>query len=124
MNCDDITIAGCALHNQPVYTEPFIVPVRMDTTDFNQQLLLLQRLKDKDPDAFVQLSNDYSEDLLLLAYTIVRNSEQSTLAVEYLFAQLWEGDHFNDVTPPLHHFLYKELKRCCRHIQDDAWGRS
>ncbi|MFT3822371.1 MAG: hypothetical protein QM731_00575 [Chitinophagaceae bacterium] len=88
----------------------------MDAAEFDKQMELLQRLKNKEVGAFEELSKEYSEDLLLLAYTILKNPEDSAKAVECLFTALWEREQFDDVTPPLHHFLYRELKKCCRLI--------
>lgn len=86
----------------------------MDAINFNDEISLLQGLRNKDIRAFSQLYREYSEDLLLLAYTIVHDPVISNQVVDKLFTELWESRPFEHVTPPIHHFLYRELKNNCR----------
>lgn len=85
----------------------------MENTDFEDELKLLEGLKHKNIHAFIKLYKDYSEDLLVLAYSLVGDAALSSRAVETLFTGLWEQGQFANVHPPLHHFLYSELRKIC-----------
>ena len=88
----------------------------MENNDFADELVLLEGLKNKNIKAFAKLYKEYSEDLLLLAFTLVNDPLLSNRAVDNLFIALWEKKVFDDITPPLHHFLYSELRKCCKKI--------
>jgi hypothetical protein len=86
----------------------------METTDFEDELKLLEGLKHRNIHAFIKLYKDYSEDLLVLAYTLIGDPALSSLAVDRLFTTLWEQGQFAHIGPPLHHFLYSELRKLCQ----------
>lgn len=86
----------------------------MENSDFPDELVLLEGLKNKDIKAFATLYKEYSEDLLLLAYTLMGDPALSHRAVDNLFTDLWEKQVFADITPPIHHFLYSELRKNCK----------
>jgi hypothetical protein len=82
--------------------------------DFEDEYVLLEGLKNKNVNAFATLYKEYSEDLLLLAYTLVGDAHLCHRAVDALFTDLWEKDVFTHITPPIHHFLYSELRKNCK----------
>lgn len=86
----------------------------METIDFEDEQQLLDGLKHKNIHAFIRLYKDYSEDLLVLAYTLVGDAALSSRAVDRLFTNLWEQSRFTEIRPPLHHFLYSELRKICQ----------
>jgi hypothetical protein len=86
----------------------------MEPADFEDELVLLEGLKNKSIKAFSALYKEYSEDLLLLAYTILGDPTLSHRAVDKLFIDLWEKQVFTNITPPIHHFLYSELRKNCK----------
>ena len=86
----------------------------MKTHDFEDELKLLEGLKQRNIHAFIKLYKDYSEDLLVLAYTLVGDPVLSSRAVDGLFTRLWEEDVFTNINPPIHHFLYSELRNICK----------
>lgn len=86
----------------------------METTDFEDELKLLDGLKLRNIHAFIKLYKDYSEDLLVLAYTLIGDPALSSRAVDKLFTNLWEQGRFTGIQPPLHHFLYSELRKICQ----------
>lgn len=89
-------------------------PSGMENADFADELELLEELKNKNIKAFATLYKEYSEDLLLFAYTLTGDPAQCHQAVDSLFIELWEKGDFTLITPPLHHFLYSEIRNRCK----------
>lgn len=87
---------------------------RMKDIDFKDEHILLDGLKEKNIHSFIKLYKEYSEDLLVLAYTLTGDPILSSQAVDQLFTILWEKDVFTHVKPPIHHFLYSELRKYCQ----------
>ena len=85
----------------------------VENTDFRDELALLEGLKRRNVHAFIRLYKEYSEDLLVLAYTLTGDPILSSQAVDMLFTDLWDKGSFTDITPPIHHFLYSELRKYC-----------
>jgi len=86
----------------------------MGNTDFEDELALLEGLKAKNVQAFSKLYKLYSEDLLLLAFALTGDPLRCERAVDKLFLDLWEKDMSAVITPPIHHFLYSELRKNCK----------
>ncbi|AXY76066.1 hypothetical protein D3H65_19670 [Paraflavitalea soli] len=86
----------------------------MDHADFEDELTLLEGLKNKNIKAFAALYKEYSEDLLLFAYTLTGDPALCHEVVDGLFIELWEKGDFTQITPPIHHFLYSELRIKCK----------
>lgn len=86
----------------------------MENADFEDELTLLEGLKNKNVKAFATLYKEYSEDLLLFAYTLTGDPVLCHQAVDNLFIELWEKGKFTLITPPIHHFLYSELRKNCK----------
>jgi RNA polymerase sigma-70 factor (ECF subfamily) len=82
--------------------------------DFADELALLDGLKNKNVKAFATLYKEYSEDLLLFAFTLTGDPALCHQAVDNLFIELWENGKFTLITPPIHHFLYSELRKNCK----------
>jgi hypothetical protein len=91
------------------------VPIsdRMKEADFKDEFVLLEGLKDRNIHSYIRLYKEYSEDLLVLAYTLTGDPILASNAVDRLFTALYEKDLFMHVEPPLHHFLYSELRKYC-----------
>lgn len=84
----------------------------MDPNDFEDEMDLLRRLKSKDVRAFGQFYRTYSEDLLILAFSLLEDAALAMKTVDELFEQLWiEPALFDDVDPPIHRYLYTEVKK-------------
>lgn len=88
--------------------------VDMEIPDFEDEVKLLEGLQHKNVHAFIKLYKDYSEDLLVLAYTLIGDPALSSRAVHKLFTDLWEQGRFTNIHPPLYHFLHLELRKICR----------
>lgn len=89
-------------------------PIGMENTGFEDELALLEGLKSKNIKAYATLYKIYSEDLLLLAYTLTGDPVLCQQTVDNLFIELWEKGTFTHITPPIHHFLYSELRKNCK----------
>jgi DNA-directed RNA polymerase specialized sigma24 family protein len=86
----------------------------MENPDFEDELVLLEGLKSKNIKAFAKLYKEYSEDLLLLAYTLTGDPALCHQAVDGLFIELWEKGSLTNIVPPIHHFLYSEIRKKCK----------
>lgn len=86
----------------------------VENIDFRDELTLLEGLKRRNVHAFIRLYREYSEDLLVLAFTLTDDPILSSQAVDMLFTDLWEKGSFTDIAPPIHHFLYSELRQYCK----------
>ncbi|MES1216892.1 MAG: hypothetical protein ABUT20_15360 [Bacteroidota bacterium] len=86
----------------------------MKTNDFIDESILLEELKKKDVRAFAKLYNDYSGDLLVLAFSLLNDAPQAIQNVDELFINLWEGNKFENITPPIHNYLYNEIRKVCK----------
>ena len=89
----------------------------MKTLDFEQELQILNDLKQKDLKAFSRFYSEYSEELLILAYAISGDVLVSRKKVDQLFTDLWENNKFGDIIPPIHNYLYTELRKLCKSPQ-------
>ena len=85
----------------------------MKAADFIDEDQLLEDLKKRDISAFAKLYKEYSEDLLILAFTLLGDATQSSQKVDELFVKLWEYNKFESITPPIHHYLYTEIRKAC-----------
>lgn len=86
----------------------------MKTLDFEEEIILLNDLKDKDLKAFSRFYSEFSCDLFVLAYTILGDEPQRRQKVDQLFSDLWDDNKFEDITPPIHNYLYTELWKVCK----------
>jgi len=78
-----------------------------------EETRLLEKLNQKDFLSFERLYNNYSEDLLIFAYTILEDAPLSLQKVDDLFEGLREGSQFEKVRPPIYAFLCAELRKYC-----------
>jgi hypothetical protein len=85
----------------------------MKTSDFEAERALLAALKSKDIKAFKRFYKEYSDDLLILAFSLLENAGLAIRAVDELFERLWVDEKFEYIDPPIHRFLYKELRKNC-----------
>ncbi|HEX9512951.1 MAG TPA: hypothetical protein VF939_20820 [Puia sp.] len=85
----------------------------MKANDFEEEKALLTKLKNKEVKAFKHLYKEYSEDLLILAFCLLENVSLAISAVDELFERLWMDATFECIDPPIHHFLYRELRKNC-----------
>lgn len=94
----------------------------MKTIDFEEEKALLTQLKNKDIKAFKRFYNEYAEDLLIVAFCLLENVGQAIRTVDELFERLWMDAAFECIDPPIHRFLYTELKKSCQNKRDGFSG--
>lgn len=85
----------------------------MKENDIEAEKFLLSRLKSRDIKAFKRLYKEYSDDLLILAYSLLENATLAINAVDELFERLWMDAKFDYIDPPIHRFLSAELRKNC-----------
>ena len=91
----------------------------MKTNDLETEQQLLNKLKSRDIQAFKQFYKEYSDDLLILAFSLLDNASLAIRTVDELFERLWVDAKFDSIDPPIHKFLYAELKKNCRNKRND-----
>jgi DNA-directed RNA polymerase specialized sigma24 family protein len=85
----------------------------MQANDIEAEKALLSKLKSKDIRAFKRFYKEYSDDLLILAYSLLENAALAIAAVDELFERLWIDAKFEYIDPPIHRFLTAELRKNC-----------
>lgn len=94
----------------------------MKTDDFEEEKALLTKLKNKEIKAFKHFYKEYSEDLLILAFCLLENVSLATNAVDELFERVWMDATFECIHPPIHRFLYAELRKNCENKSNGFSG--
>lgn len=79
----------------------------------NEEIELLSRLRNRDIKAFKSLVIDYSEDMTLLAFILLGDHVKANDLVGNLLLNLWTDGSLNAVEPPLHLFLFGEVRKAC-----------
>jgi len=85
-------------------------------------------LRSRNVDVYQKIYAAYSEELYLLAYRWVKDSDLAREVVQSLFAYLWEKGPQITISGNLRHYLYRavtnrsinELKRRARHVSEDV----
>ncbi|HWK04996.1 MAG TPA: hypothetical protein VNS58_15245 [Puia sp.] len=85
----------------------------MKTSDLEEEKALLTKLKNKEIQAFKRFYEEYSEDLLIVAFCLLESVSLAIKAVDDLFERLWMEATFESIDPPIHRFLYRELRKNC-----------
>ena len=94
----------------------------MKSTDLETEQALLMKLRNKDIKAFKLFYKEYSDDLLILAYSLLENASLAIRAVDELFEHLWMDAKFEAIDPPIHLYLYTELRKKCENKRN-GWSR-
>lgn len=85
----------------------------MESNDYEKERELLRQLANKEIRAFRQFYKEYSEDLLIFAYTLLDNNVMAISVVEELFERLWVESRWDRIEPPIHAYLFGELQKTC-----------
>jgi len=72
----------------------------------------IRRLRKQDSKALLRASEEHSENMVILAFTILGNSEEANVLVRDLLLTLWELG-FPGAYAPLHRYLYVQVKKAC-----------
>ena len=86
----------------------------MKATDLETEKALLDKLRSRDIKAFKLFYKEYSDDLLIVAFSLLENASLAIRAVDELFERLWMEANFEYIDPPIHRFLYAELRKKLR----------
>lgn len=90
--------------------------------------VVTQALRSRNADIFRKLYMAYSEELYLLAYRWVRDSDLAKEVVQSLFVHLWEKGGQITITGNVRHYLYRavtnrsinEMKRRSRNVSEEV----
>jgi len=78
-----------------------------------EESTIIQQLRKHDVEAFKALMVDHSEDMVILAYTLLRDPGRANAAVSEVLRSLWDGNLLEGIDLPLHVFLFSEVQRAC-----------
>ena len=79
----------------------------------NTDQKILQGLKNGDITAFKTLINEYSEDMVILAYSIIGDPVKANDIVSDVLYRLWKDGREKEIETPLSTYLYKQVKFEC-----------
>ena len=85
----------------------------MDRKDLNKEKALLKALGRRDINAFEHLCKEYEEDILILAYSLLKDPLAAARTVDQFFKKLWEEANFETVKPPIYKYLVAEFLKAC-----------
>lgn len=88
----------------------------MYSTDWYIEKALLESLERREIKALIRLYKDYGDDLLIHSHTHVQDPQLAVEVVETLLDNLWESANFEEIAPPIHKFLEKELRKLCERL--------
>jgi len=86
----------------------------MKDDEFREEKLLLNALEARNMKAFIQLYKSYGEDLLIFAYTHLRDPRLAAKTVDDFFESLWLDANFTAINPPIYTFLVNQMKKICK----------
>jgi RNA polymerase sigma-70 factor (ECF subfamily) len=75
--------------------------------------LVIGRLKKADPDMFTEIFSVYYRDMVLFAYGIIHEREESEEIVQDVFVRLWEDHEKLDISVSLKSYLLKSIQNKC-----------
>ena len=88
--------------------------MHMKNNEWREERLLLGALEERNMKAFMQLYKNYGEDLVIFAYTRLRDPQVATKTVDDFFESLWLDANFTTINPPIYRFLVDQMKKICK----------
>ena len=85
----------------------------MDPKDLHEEKALLTALGRRDIKAFKHLYKEYEEDILILAYSLLKDPRAAARTVDQFFEKLWEEANFETVEPPIYKYLVAGILKAC-----------
>ena len=79
----------------------------------NQDPEIIYQLQQQNIKAFKTLCCDYAEDMIILAYILLEDSNRANQVVDDLLLRLYAEEGFRNATVPLHRYLFQEVKKAC-----------
>ena len=79
---------------------------------------LICRLQRRDIRAFEALVHGYFENMVILAYILVQDSEKANEIVSDLLLRLYKTDDLLGLKPPLEAFLISQVRAACQRIPE------
>ena len=86
----------------------------MKDDELQEEKLLLTALEARNMKAFMQLYKSYGEDLLIFAYTHLRDPRLAAKTVDEFFESLWLDANFEAINPPIYTFLIDQMRKICK----------
>jgi hypothetical protein len=87
--------------------------MEINDNELNEEKTLLNDLEKRNIRAFMRLYRNYSEDLLIFAYTQLHDRRVAIKTVEEFFEDLWSIAKFTEIDPPIYRFLVGQMRTIC-----------
>lgn len=87
---------------------------------YENDMILWQKLREHDPDAFAYIYTTYRKWLMVVAYGIVQDETEAQDLVQKFFVDLWQMDwkKTGDLTGPIRNFLFISIRnRSLNHVR-------
>nr|WP_295865485.1 sigma-70 family RNA polymerase sigma factor [uncultured Chitinophaga sp.] len=97
-----------------------VISVVYPMNAYENDMVLWQKLKEQDPDAFAYIYTTYRKWLMVVAYGIIQDERDAQDLVQKFFVDLWQLDWTKvaDLTGPIRNFLFISVRnRCLNHVR-------
>ena len=84
--------------------------MEINDEELNQERTLLNDLEKRNIRAFMRLYRNYSEDLLIFAYSHLHDRRVAIKTVEEFFEDLWSMAKFTEINPPIYRYLVEQMR--------------
>ena len=88
--------------------------MELNEHELNEEKDLLNALEQRNIRAFMRLYKNYNEDLLIYAYGLLNDRRLAIKAVDEFFEDLWIGNQFKEMHPPIYKYLIEQLRGVCQ----------
>jgi|GEM_PF-1107497 len=87
--------------------------MEINDNELNEEKTLLNDLEKRNIRAFMRLYKNYSEDLLIFAYSHLHDRRIAIKTVEEFFEDLWSMAKFTEIDPPIYRYLLGQMRSIC-----------
>jgi hypothetical protein len=84
--------------------------MEINDNELNEEKMLLTDLEKRNIRAFMRLYRNYSEDLLIFAYSHLHDRRVAIKTVEEFFEDLWSMAKFTEIDPPIYRHLVRQMR--------------
>jgi hypothetical protein len=74
---------------------------------------ILQQLRNRDIKAFKRVCCDHSENMTMLAFSVLQDIRKADQVVDDVLFSLWNHTDLSTVTVPIQQFLYVQVLKFC-----------